>query len=258
MTLGVNRVHMQSGYGFEFGLWQPASFDNQTAGVYANYYAQLFVGDFIGRSGKMQAIELDTGDSSDTLTAYAAYEAGALKRVAITNLGYFDGTQQPQSQRTSQSFSIAVPAGVSSVVMQTFTAPNGATEVDTNNITWAGNKYTLDNEGLAQNVGPASTSLPINNGHVMVNVEQSQAVMVYFGNSTSSALTSSSATASATRTGTATAGTATAVVTGTATGSAASASATHKSAATAVRGQGQTGVVAAAFLCVVLALVTGI
>lgn len=254
MTLGVNRVHMQSGYGFEFSLWQPSAFGSEPAAVYANYYAQIFAGDFIGKSGKMQAVQLDTGNS-DTLTAYAAYEAGVLKRVAIANLGYFDGTQQAQSARSSQSFTIAVPEGVSNVTMQTLTAPNGATEIDTANITWAGMTYTLENDGMAQSVGNASTVLPVTNGHVTLSVAQSQAVMVFFGaqGSSSAAGTSSvSSTATASSTGRATSVVATGTAISTGAGASASATATNKNAASGLKRQAGRvlGAVYAAVFCV--------
>lgn len=265
MTLGVNRVHMQSGYGFEFSLWQPSEFNNQPAEVYANYYAQLFVGDFIGSSGKMQAVQVDTG-GSDTLTAYAAYEAGTLKRVAITNLGYYDGTQANRGQRATQTFTIAVPSSVSSVTVQTLTAPNGAVETDTANITWAGMKYTLENDGMAQSVGNASSVLQVTNGHVTVSLAASQAVMVFFGahdtaSGTTSLLSSSMSTTSASKTSStaaartsSTGGAVSAVSTGSVTASGATATATHKSAASGSRNCTMAVMYYAALALVVVAL----
>jgi len=253
MTLGVNRVHMQSGYGFEFSLWQPSAFGTEPAAVYANYYAQIFAGDFIGKSGKMQAIQLDTGNS-DTLTAYAAYDAGVLRRVAIANLGYFDGTQQAQSARSSQSFTLAVPEGVANVTMQTLSAPNGATEIDTANITWAGMTYTLENDGMAQSVGNASTVLPVTNGHVTLSVAQSQAVMVFFGAQGNSSAAGASSSMSSTVTASSTGRTTSVVATGsaTATSAGASATATHKNAASGLEDQAGSvmGAVYAAIFCV--------
>lgn len=207
MTLGASRVHIQSGYGFEFSLFQPAAFTPasnfpEPAAVYANYYAHLFVGDFIGRSGKMQAVQLDTGAANnDTLVAYAAYEAGTVKRVAVVNMAFWNGSDPNAAARPSQNMTIAVPAGVvptgGNVTVRTLSAALGSTEVDTDAITWAGMKYTLVNDGLAQSVGPREVVLPVNSaGQVTVNVPASQAVMLFFGSSSDGASSGNSSSSS--------------------------------------------------------------
>ena len=113
----------------------------------------------------------------------------------------------PVSTRT-QTFTVAVPSGVNSVMVQRCSAANGSVELDTNNIVWAGTKFTLANEGLAQSVGNASSVLQISNGRVGVSVAASEAVMVLFGaqgdgsaGGMSSSNCSGSGTAAATSTG---------------------------------------------------------
>ena len=207
MTLGVSRVHIQSGYGFDFSLWQPSEFDYTPAAVYANYYAHLYVADFISTSGAMQAIELPVSPTSDTLTAYAAYEHGNLSRVALVNMDYFDGTSTSSSERPSQTFSLAVPSNVRSVMVRTLTGgDDGAMAFDTSNITWGGESFSLDQDGMGQMVGVANSTVQAQNGAVSIVVPASEAVMVYFGavNSTAdgnSTSTSSSATAGPTANG---------------------------------------------------------
>lgn len=243
MSVGVNRVHIQSGYGFEFSLWQPEEFDYQPAAVYANYYAHLFVADFISASGAMQALELPVTPTSDTLTAYAAYEHGSLQRLALINMDYYDGNTTSSSDRPSQTLTIAVPSSVHSVTVHALTAPSGATALDTADITWAGQTYTLDNEGMAQTVGNASTVVQVQNGYVSIPVLASEAVIVYFGavNATANGNSTTTTSSSSTATGTPTPVPTGAVASGATTtgGTPAAATATLKGAASGLRLDGR-------------------
>jgi hypothetical protein len=181
MTVGVNRVHIQSGYGFNFSLWQPDDFAGSPAAVYANYYAHVFVASLIGRSGSMQAVELAGGD--DTHVSYAAYDNGTLARVALVNMDFFDGTTSDASSRTSTNFTVAVPQGVRTYTVHTLTAPEGAMAIDTSNIFFAGQTYTLDQDGMAQLNSSVSTisNGTVQNGQVTVSVAASEAVILYMG-----------------------------------------------------------------------------
>jgi len=197
MTLNVSRVHIQSGYGFDFSLWQPSEFDYTPAAVYANYYAHLYVADFISTSGAMQAMELPVSPTSDTLTAYAAYEHGNIQRVALVNMDYFDGTSTSSSDRPSQTFSIAVPSSVHSVTVRTLTGgDDGAMAFDTANITWGGESFSLDQDGVGQMVAMANSTVQAQNGQVNVVVPASEAAMVYFGAVNSTADGNSTSTTS--------------------------------------------------------------
>jgi hypothetical protein len=211
MTVGVNRVHIQSGYGFNFSLWQPNEFAGSPAAVYANYYAHVFVASLIGRSGAMQAIELDVSPTSDTHTAYAAYDNGALSRVALVNMDYFDGTTSDASSRSSTNFTVAVPQGVKDYTIHTLTAPEGAMAIDTAGIFFAGQTYTLEQDGMAQMNSTVSTisNGTVQDGQVTVTVAASEAVILYMGDvgmngtngtatSTSSVSTSSTTTPTST------------------------------------------------------------
>ena len=149
----------------------------------------------------MQAIELPVSPTSDTLTAYAAYEHGNLSRVALVNMDYFDGTSTSSSDRPSQTFSLAVPSSVRSVTVRTLTGgDDGAMAFDTANITWGGESFSLDQDGMGQMVGQANSTVQAQNGAVSIVVPASEAVMVYFGAVNSTADSNSTSTSTSTST----------------------------------------------------------
>lgn len=125
---------------------------------------------------------------SDYYSAYVAYEAGSLSRVAILNLLTWD---PPNSTDTSSSidatsdrprttFNLGISQGYRSATVELMTAP-GAT-FDTN-ITVAGMSYDYDlAEGRGVRVGKdtVATLHPGKDGSFSVDVEASQAVIVTF------------------------------------------------------------------------------
>ena len=125
---------------------------------------------------------------SDYYSAYAAYEAGSLSRVAILNLLTWDPPNSTDtsssidatSDRPKTTFNLGISQGYTSATVELMTAP-GAT-FDTN-ITVAGMSYDYDlAEGRGVRVGKdiVATLQPGKDESFSVDVEASQAVIVTF------------------------------------------------------------------------------
>lgn len=139
----------------------------------APYYAQPYIADFIGKSGKTKVTNQDL--QSDHLTAYAAYDGGKLSRIALVNMNSWNGTNQ--TTRPEQAFNVHVGSGSQSVAVERLTAPTGAHAQ--NNLTWAGQQWTYESMGVGVIVNKNHTEqVPVKNGIAAVNVSASEAVMV--------------------------------------------------------------------------------
>lgn len=171
---------MHAGY----DLWLPVASAGYEPSVYANYYSQPFVADFIGTSGNttVQQLAVTVQSSADAGTydntaAYGAFEGGELRRVAIANLEYWNATSSGTDRRKS-SVDLSVPDGVTQVHVDRLGSPKGA-GADASTITYAGSQWTYASGGEeVTGVRTDSTTVTVTDGIATVHVWDSEAILV--------------------------------------------------------------------------------
>ena len=179
MTRGVARIDGTQRPAALHSLFVPVSGipGNPGPSVRAPYYAQPFIADFI--RGTTGVVEM--GLHSDFLTAYAAYTANGLARVALVNLHEWNASDN--TQRGNQTFALKVPSSIKSVTVRRLTAAAGAEaggfDNGGQNITYAGQQwsYRVDN-GKGHPSTASTKKVPVSNGVAAVSVEESEAVIV--------------------------------------------------------------------------------
>ncbi|KAJ5604412.1 glycoside hydrolase family 79 protein [Penicillium lagena] len=174
MSLGiqnVTRVNMQLSKAFGYAAWHPVAYDDLEPAVIAPYYGHLLVADFMKGSSNFRVIEIQSDD--DLLAAYAGYEYDQLKRVAIMN---YDVWNAGDGERPIRNIDLKVPDGVQSVRISTLTSPGGASA--TSEFYWAGQTWTYANDGVGQAVHQRYAEELVKDGHVVVTVGASEAVIV--------------------------------------------------------------------------------
>ncbi|KAJ9141813.1 Beta-glucuronidase [Pleurostoma richardsiae] len=179
LSIGVARFNFQQIMHSGFDLWLPVLSAGMEPQVYSNFYAQPFVTDFVGKSGKAQVAELRiTDESTGNWAAYAAFEDGLPKRLVLLNMNYWNRTSST-SARASQTISIQVPSGVDSVKVDLLSSPEGA-GVKADSITYAGSQWTYASLGEeVKGVRNDSQTLEVQGGVVPITVYQSSAVLVH-------------------------------------------------------------------------------
>lgn len=171
MSINVTRMHMQSGMGFGYALWN-------TTQARPTFYSQAMVSDFVGNNTggelRVKQIALD----NENMAAYSAYDGDALQRMALINLRMWNSTQGPENQRPRREFEIKVPDGIKSVQVKRLMAA-GATE--TGGVSWGGVRWMKGGEGAVEkSVDGGSQHLNVDAGtkKVTVAVKDSEAVLV--------------------------------------------------------------------------------
>lgn len=180
MALGVSRVHYQQLFarGYQPILWLPVEYLGAAPHVTANFYSQPLVGDFIGGSGAATMAQLSIAPAQDSVAAYAAFESGLPKRVAVVNLNYWDETSSG-AERGSVSVELSVPGGVSSVTVNHLSSPAGA-GADATTITYGGSQWTYESAGKeVTGVRDDTEELTVTDGLVTISVNSSSAVLVF-------------------------------------------------------------------------------
>ncbi|KAI0170236.1 beta-glucuronidase [Pestalotiopsis sp. NC0098] len=181
MSIGVARINYQQIMHAGYNLWLPVASAGFEAQVFANFYSQPFVADFIGTSGeaKVQQLDIDGGETQTNLAAYGAFEGGALKRVAIMNLQYWNETSSG-THRPSTSIDLSVPGNVTQVTVDRLTSPAGA-GAGADTITYAGSQWTYESLGLeVQGIRNNSSILDVTDGAVTISINDSEALLVSF------------------------------------------------------------------------------
>lgn len=179
LSIGVARFNFQQIMHSGFDLWLPQASGDSQPQVFASYYAQPFVTDFVGSSGAAQVAQLDVSDeSTGNWAAYAAFEDGAPKRLAVLNLNYWNSSSST-SARASQTVSVSVPDDVTSVRVDLLSSPLGAGG-SADSITYAGSQWTYESLGLeVKGVRNDTETLDVVDGQVSITVYQSSAVLVH-------------------------------------------------------------------------------
>jgi hypothetical protein len=179
ISIGVARINYQQIMHAGYDMWLPIASAGVPAQVFANYYSQPFVADFIGTSGQatVQSLAITGGTAHPNLAAYAAFEAGALERIAIVNLEYWNqtssGTTRPQT-----TIDVGVPEGVSEVTVVKLGSALGA-GADASTITYAGSQWTYASLGKeVTGVADDTETLPAVARIATVTIQDSEAIMI--------------------------------------------------------------------------------
>ncbi|KAI0105891.1 glycoside hydrolase family 79 protein [Daldinia grandis] len=180
MAIGIGRINYQQIMHAGYDLWLPVASAGHAAQVFSNFYSQPFVADFIGPSGKTRVAKLDiAGDSAPAnIAVYGAYEGNAAKRIAITNLNYWNKTSSGV-ERPSVTFELAVPKGVESVKVYHLNSPLGAGAA-ADSITYGGSQWTYESIGEeVKDVRKDTEQITVRDGVARVAVQNSEAVLVW-------------------------------------------------------------------------------
>lgn len=175
MTVGIARVNMQLG-NFAFSAWEPA---DTAASVRGNFYGHVFVADFIGTQGALSVAPLAALPSAQhpNLVGYAGYSAGALSKLALLDLAFW-AQGNSTGARPTRNFTLDVGANVTQIKVERLTSPEGATALQPN-ITWAGNLWSRESNGLPQLVKNDTTIRQVVNGTVDgVAIQASEALLL--------------------------------------------------------------------------------
>lgn len=195
LSIGVVRFNHQQIMHSGFDLWLPQASGDYEPSVYANYYAQPFVADFVGNSGTAQVAQVDiSNESTGNWAAYAAFEDSTPTRLAILNMNYWNSSSST-SDRASQTITINVPDNVSSITVDLLSSPLGA-GAGADSITYGGSQWTYESLGLeVTGVRNDSQTLIVVNGQVSVTIYQSSAVLIHLSNLDEAAAEKSSSAA---------------------------------------------------------------
>lgn len=185
LTIGVRRFNYQQIMHSGFDMWLPVANAGHDAQVFSNFYAQPFLGDFVGSSGETRVSQVSLGDDDDgeypNLTAYVAYDDDEPERLAIVNLEYWNRTSS-DFERPAPRISVVVPDDdVSSVKVTRLSSPDGAGG-DAASMTYGGSQWTYESLGKeVKGVRDDTAWLDVEDGKVVVEVPSSEAVIVYLG-----------------------------------------------------------------------------
>lgn len=180
LSIGVARFNYQQIMHAGYDLWLPIASNGLPAQVFANYYSHPFLADFVGRSGKTRVAKLDVSNSeaAPNLAAYAAFDDGPAKRIAIANLDYWNRTSSG-TPRPDAVVRLRVPREVRWVKVTHLTSPDGAgAAADT--ITYAGSQWTYESSGEEKKgVRDDTEIIFVRFGVAEIKVASSEAVIVY-------------------------------------------------------------------------------
>ena len=178
LWIGVARLNWQQIMSAAYDLWLPVESDGQQAQVYSNFYALMFVSDFIGCSGTTKVTKFEIAAAPPNLAAYGAVQHGVVKRLAIANLDYWNLTSS-HLPRPSVTIDIKLPwFDFGHVKVTRITSPDGAGGA-ADNITYAGSQWTYASMGKeVGGIRNDTEMLAVRNGGVQVMVSSSEAVIV--------------------------------------------------------------------------------
>jgi hypothetical protein len=180
LSIGVHRFNYQQIMHSGFDLWLPVASAGYQPQVFANFYSQPFVADFIGRSGQTRVSKLEVGGAGDmcpNLAVYAAYEGTKARRLAIANLCYWNRTSS-EGVRPIRKLTLKLD-DVDSVTVTHLSSPDGA-GAGAETITYAGSQWSYESKGREdKGVRNDTEQVPVEDGHAVIDIPNSEAVIVY-------------------------------------------------------------------------------
>ncbi|KAI9762812.1 MAG: hypothetical protein M4579_000165 [Chaenotheca gracillima] len=177
---GIYRTHMHMGAESPYEPWHPVSSESGgPPATKAPYYGNIMVAMMIGDSSRAgtQIAEIPLG--KDEEIAYAAYEQGALRRIAIINMQEYNSTDSTPRKSIKYSFQVDGSAGKTAHVQRLFAE---GSDVKTG-VTFDGTSYDYElKQGKPVHVGdkssgPATVRVD-KKGLLTVEVQQSEAVIL--------------------------------------------------------------------------------
>lgn len=180
LSIGVRRFNYQQIMHSGFDLWMPVDSAGQAPRVFANYYAMPYVADFAGSSGaRVAKIEVEgAAESAPNLAAYAAFEGGRARRVAVANLDYWNRTSSA-GDRPVAVINVGGLEGSGSVKVTKLGSPDGA-GADGDTITYAGSVWSYESLGReVKGVRNDTETATVVDGVAQVRVASSEAVIIY-------------------------------------------------------------------------------
>lgn len=181
MILGISRVHYQQMFAETYQpiMWLPVEYLGVEPHVAANYYALPFIGDFIGSSRTTTVEELDITPAQENVAAYAAFESGSPKRVAVVNMNYWNEATSG-TDRSSVSIELSAPSDATTAQVNHLDSPAGA-GADATTITYGGSQWTYESSGTeVTGVRNDTETLTVSDGIITLTVNASSAVLVSF------------------------------------------------------------------------------
>lgn len=194
MARGVSRVSNLAGRpSAKRVFWVPdnsAYPRNPGPHVRAPFAAAPYAADFRGSEANIGVVKVPLGPNVKLLSAYAAYEGTQLKRVALLNLRVWRPAISEERPKTNFKFSVPFQSGT--VTVRRLRADRGVAAMgydwcksqingcaDGHNVTWAGEQWTkLIDNGVGHG-GGVEKVINVVNGEVVVNVPDSEAVIVF-------------------------------------------------------------------------------
>jgi hypothetical protein len=186
---GIGRVHMHQGTDYRYAAWQPVATSKTTVGTKPPYYGQVAAGAVLGRKstgGERSVVELEVGDESES--AYAAYDGGTLRRLAVLNMRAYNYTlggvlNNPPNPvvRPSRNYTFSVPAREGDWAIVRRLTANGSDAIS--GISWDG---TSNNWELARGLPvrlwnvTVGERVRVKGGMVSVGVADSSATVLEF------------------------------------------------------------------------------
>ncbi|KAI1737696.1 hypothetical protein F4680DRAFT_427634 [Xylaria scruposa] len=176
MALGVARINYQQIMHAGYDMWLPVASAGMPAQVFSNYYSQPLLADFIGGSGKTRVSQLEVDTSN--VAAYAAYEDGTPKRIAVVNMNYWNQTSSAEP-RGSVTLNFEVPDDVAQLTVYHLNSPLGAgAAADT--ITYGGSQWMYESLGKeVKDIRQDTEIVAVVDGAVSVTVASSEAVLIW-------------------------------------------------------------------------------
>ncbi|KAJ6587915.1 hypothetical protein B0H19DRAFT_1225934 [Mycena capillaripes] len=160
MSMGIARVSMQLGTNFRMSAWQAVDGGKgHPKAVHGNFYGLVAGADFIGAAGDLKVRTLPMEDHPE-IVGYAGYNGEKLTKVAVLNLQVWN---KGDGERLQRNISLTkLGADVKRVRVSRLTSPNGAADED--NVSWAGQQFTAENDGTVVAKGEKPTIINVTNG----------------------------------------------------------------------------------------------
>jgi hypothetical protein len=175
MSMGISRVSMQMGTNFRMSAWQSITTKGHPKAVHGNFYGLVAGADFVGKAGNLKVRTLPMDDHPE-IVGYAGYNSDKLTKVAVLNLQLWNPSD---GARPNTTISLTKLGGdVTSMKVSRLTSPKGANDED--DIRFAGQQFTADNDGTVVAKGEKPATIKVTNGSPVtpVVVGASEAVLV--------------------------------------------------------------------------------
>ncbi|KAB8337063.1 hypothetical protein FH972_021367 [Carpinus fangiana] len=106
----ISRVHMHQGLNYRYQSWQPHSTAKTAVGTKPPYYGQIAVAATLGNLTAHTVNVANLPLHDETQSAYATYEDGKLRRIAVINMHQFNYSSTSTPHRPTLSYQFKLPS----------------------------------------------------------------------------------------------------------------------------------------------------